>query len=413
MRIEPAIRTVLGLLLQAVFCAARAQDSTALNNLLPNPSFERTEPPPPSAGTVLSGAPVDAWLPTTWELGNGGAVYRCLDDGKQAHSGRRCVYFDTRKGGAAHLRYSPIPVAGRSAWTVRFWARGTGQVKVLAHEPPPPDRWVLLGEQAYLLQDDWRECEFRFTPPDGCAKWCFSLRPEGQAEVWLDDLLISCPGLPALDLPPTQPVGQDEHTLLYLSGEEPLDEARWFQRGQVSQSAAGAGHFGKSFLLGTEGYVASSADDFLKTACGTIELWVRFASPGNDGICHAVVSVPGPDGMMLCKDQYGHVSFGFGSGWARLCGVTAMGYAWAWQPGVWRHVAACWDREAVQLFVDGKLVAWEVNPRLARAVGPELGIGGPAWFAGAPSLEFDDLRISDVVRYRLPLAEPAPATTDK
>ena len=70
-----------------------------------------------------------------------------------------------------------------------------------------------------------------------------------------------------------------------------------------------------------------------------------------------------------------------------------MGYAGSWQPGVWRHLAACWDKELLQLFVDGKLIGWERNPKLSRFLGPELGIG-------SPGLELDDLRISDVVRYR-------------
>jgi hypothetical protein len=53
----------------------------------------------------------------------------------------------------------------------------------------------------------------------------------------------------------------------------------------------------------------------------------------------------------------------------------------------------------MQLFVDGKLIAWTDHPRLSRSLGPELGLG-------SAGLELDDLRISNVVRYRQPVPLP-------
>jgi len=51
-------------------------------NLLPNPSFEMVEPPPPSPEHPSpTDAPPDAWLPRTWSVGaEGGAVVTCPDD---------------------------------------------------------------------------------------------------------------------------------------------------------------------------------------------------------------------------------------------------------------------------------------------------------------------------------------------
>ncbi len=54
-----------------------------------------------------------------------------------------------------------------------------------------------------------------------------------------------------------------------------------------------------------------------------------------------------------------------------------------------------------ELFIDGKLVAWEIKPKLPRATGDELGLG-------SAGMELDDLRISNTVRYRVPLRLDGP-----
>ncbi len=50
----------------------------------------------------------------------------------------------------------------------------------------------------------------------------------------------------------------------------------------------------------------------------------------------------------------------------------------------------------MQLFIDGKLVAWEAKPKLLRYTNDELGIG-------SPGMELDDLRISNIPRYQAPV----------
>jgi len=360
-------------------------------NLLPNPSLELVEPPLPTDTSV---APRERWVPRTWDVSaDGGAVFTCPDDPAQAHSGRRSARFTVPRGGGA-LRYGPVPAAVAGPWTVRFWGRGQGRIAVGGFEVRP-DRWERLPLFATReLTSTWQvyECVVAALP-GGCRRWILELATQGTGDLWLDDLHLSCPGSAALGLPPDQPMTRDAATLLLLPFETPLDEDAYFLKGAVRLSAPEEGRFGRGLLLGPEAYVACSANENLDPAAGTIELWARFDSPGNDSLFRNLVGVPGPEGMSLHKDQYSHVAFGFSSGWAPLSYVQAQGHAWRWQPGVWRHFAACWDAQLLQLFVDGKLLGWRHQPRLSRWLGPELRLG-------SPGMALDDLRISKVVRYR-------------
>jgi hypothetical protein len=382
-------------------------------NLLPNPSFELTEPPPPTAQTATSSGPVPAaqWLPRTWDLGSdGGVPWRCPDDPARAHGGRRCAALSTTAG-HGWLRYGPIPAHRPGPWTVGACVRGTGQL-VLGGYEVRPDGWLRLPtEKAFPLAAEWNLCQMDIELPPGCRRWVLDLSTRGPTDVWLDDVALACPGFPALPLPPTAPLGRDADTLLYLPFEEPLNEDAFYVGGAVSfagsasgpapSDRAGEGRFGRALALGPDAYVACSATENLDPAQGTIELWFRLRAPGNDRLYRPLVSVPGPEGMSLCKDQYSHISFSFASGWRTLSGAWADGYAARWQPGVWRHLAACWNKEAMQVFVDGKLMAWCEQPALPRALGPELRLG-------SPDMEIDDLRISRTVRYRVPLPPATP-----
>ncbi|MBI3920685.1 MAG: hypothetical protein HY318_04640 [Armatimonadetes bacterium] len=370
-------------------------------NLLPNPSFESTEPPPPNAASAKEGGvvPADLWLPRTWNVyPQDGADYRSPDDPAQAHSGRRCVYCNAARGYGI-VRYGPMPIPKSDPWKFSFWARGKGQL-VVGFYQVLPDRWNRMQKEwPFTLEEQWKQFDLEVQPPNDYRQWILDLTTRGTTQVWIDDASVTYPGLTALALPPDKPVMKDEHTLLYLAFEEPLNEDAYFIKGQVHPSKDNQGRFGKSLIFGPEGYIACSANESLDPQEGTIEVWAKFNFPGNDGMYHNLVSVPGPEGMTLCKDQYSHVHFGFSSGWATLSNATAMGYAHYWQPGVWRHVAACWDKDLMQVFVDGKLIAWKDKPKLSRALGPELGIG-------SAGMEIDDLRISNIVRFRQSVPTP-------
>lgn len=390
MRAAPLSLAVVPLTMTALFtaevCAAPA-------NLLPNPSFELVEPPAPTAQCPT---PVKAlaslWLPRTWHAwAEGGAVLTLPDEPAQAHGGRRCVHISAERG-LGRARYQPIPAPGRQTWTVRAWVRGEGKVRLDIWNVST-DEWTPIDSRSFELTEAWAEANHEFEPPEGCRKWLLDLVTDGPTEAWIDDVLVTYPGLEPLGLPPAGALSRDEHTLLYLPFEEPFNEDAFFVKPQAELTGPDEGLFGRALRLGPDGYVACSANENLNPQQGTIEVWCKLLSPGNDGVSHPIVSVPGPEGVWLGKDQYAHVTFSFSTGWGRLSGTTALGYAGSWQPGVWRHLAACWDKELLQLFVDGKLIGWERNPKLSRFLGPELGIGSPA-------LELDDLRVSDVVRYR-------------
>jgi len=364
-------------------------------NVLPNGSFELVEPPTPTAELAKSGqaAPPDAWLPRTWNLwGQWGAAAKLPDDPAQAHTGARAVQFAAKQG-QCWLRYATLPVPDRQPWTVRFWARGQGKLSVGACDATT-DQWKHLPAQTVDVPAQWAELSATWTPPEGCTKWVLDFTNQGATECFIDDVTLTHPAFPALALPPTKPLTRDERTLLLLDFEEPLNEDAFYVGGQVAYADEGMPGFGKVLKLGPEAYVACSADENLSAPRGTVEVWVKLMAPGNNNFQQPFVSVPGPQGFWLGKNQYAHVGLGFSSGWGHVSGVTAMGYAGSWQP-CWRHAAACWDEAGMQLFVDGKLIGWQSQPKLLRTVGPELRIG-------APGMLLDNLRISDVVRYRVP-----------
>ncbi|MBI2299760.1 MAG: hypothetical protein HYU66_12610 [Armatimonadetes bacterium] len=370
-------------------------------DLLPNGSFESVEPPLPTAALKGQPAPADKWVPRTWWLIPAAwdvAGYSLPDDPAKAHTGRRCLAIDD-PGGGFSVRYGPIPHFDDRPWTVRFWAKGNGRLSAAAFEFFHPWTWNHLQDASFALTDQWQPYELSVAPPPECITWHLCL--SGAGRYWLDDVSVEHPGLVALGLPPDHAVTPDEHTLLHLPFEEPLDEYRFFVTGQVSLSAETEGRFGRALVLGPDGYVARSASGHLRRKVGTIECWAKLLSPGRDGQHQWLVQIPGPDGFSLRKDLFTHVIFSFGSDFRMLSAAWAEGYAYAWQPGVWRHYAVCWDTDLLELFIDGKLAAWEVHPALPAAVGDELGLG-PA------SMVFDDLRISDVVRYRVPVRTDGP-----
>jgi len=378
----------LGLILCALPTAAQQPA-----NLLPNGSFELVEPPPPTAATIAAAQPAapEDCLPRTWHYwAQWGATVKLPDDPARAHTGRRCVQFVADQG-QAFLRYWPLPVTDRRPWTVTLWARGTGKLALTALDMTT-DNWQEAPVQVFDLRPEWTEFTAQWTPPEGCRKWVLNLTHQGPTQCFIDDVSAACEGAQPPPWPPKGPLGRDGQTLLLLNFDQPLDPDAFYIGGQV-KPVEGMPGFGQALQLGPEGYVACSADENLDPQCGTIEVWCKLLAPGGNGISQPFVSIPGMEGMWLGKDQYSHVGFSFSSGWAPLSQATMLGYAGNWQP-CWRHVAACWDADALQLFVDGKLIAWQTKPRLSRFLGPELRLG-------SPGMVIDDLRISRTVRYRV------------
>jgi len=412
--------TVLAVFVLGWLRTAPAADRVAsADNLLPNPSFELSEPPVPTSETAKAGAPQDLWLPRTWEVYvPAGARYRLTDDPGQAHTGRRCVSINT-PGPAAVLRYGPLPITDALPWSVSMWARGTGTLTVAAMQL---ERNQTFGRVTVALSNTWNEVTLDFAPPADAAKWWLDIGHSGPAELWVDDASISHPGIMPLGLPPELPLTPDTHTLLYLPCDElrvgerdgdvqflTLDEIELVGVGHTEQSKPGEGRFGRAMGLWPGSSLLCSANQYLNPASGTVELWIKLRTPRNDGISQHFIGVPGPDGMYFGKHVWGQMALAFSRGWQRLCGAgVSPNPANEWQPGVWRHFAACWDARALEVFVDGKLVAWEANPQLAGSLGDALTIGGSNWGVDLGSFDFDDLRISDVARYHWPVPSQRP-----
>jgi hypothetical protein len=396
------IRHLAGLIALLLAAAgAFAQDASQPVNLLPNPSFEWVEPPVPTAQTASQPVKAETYLPRTWNIsGQSGAEVTCPDDKAQAHTGSRCIKIKAAKNQQGVVRYYYMPIPRPLTLTVRFWARGEGQLGVECRQLLK-DRWSEPTSQPpSAVSKDWKQYETKLEiKKPGQYVLDIDNPPAQPTEVWIDDVFVGYPGMPELPWPPTKAMTKDKDTLLLLDFEKWFNENLFFVKQKAGLSKEGEGVHGKCLQLGAEGYVACSANDNFDCRQGTIEVWFKMVASGADGLSHTLVTVPGPDGMWMGIDSYAHVGFSMSNGWRTVCGYEHLGNAWDWQPGVWRHMAACWDKDMLQVFVDGKLVVWEHNPKLPRFMGPELGIG-------SPNMELDDLRISKVVRYRQPVPPP-------
>lgn len=365
-----------------------------LTNLLANPSFEMVEPPPPNAKTASQQA-IDpaSFVPRTWDVyARNGALISCPADKAQAHSGNRCIYMQAIKGTAGVINRNLV-VPADATWTIALWARGQGNLNIRM-DSVLADKIEAGAVKTVKMSEHWEKYEFEVPMQAGIAS--LNIYVENSGSVWLDDVLVSYPGLKELGLPTTKKLSKDDGTLLYLPFEQWFDEDVFFVKQKVELSKEGEGVFGKCLKVGAEGYVACSANESMEASRGTIEAWVRFQTAGNDQQSKPVISVPGPNGMWMGRNQYGHVGIYFSSGWKTQCGAQATGYANHWQPGTWRHLAACWDKDMIQVFVDGKMIAWCYEPVLVRMLGSELSIG-------AQNMDIDELRISNFVRYRQPM----------
>lgn len=355
-----------------------ARDAAPVN-ALPNGGFELIEP---DASQRL--------IPRTWTVRARG---ESRVEVVPREDRERCLRL-AKKGTTPQVLYDGIPLAAPTTWTLGFEIRGGGDVRtqVLACEN---GRWRVVLNEGVKATTEWQSRQFSLTPPSTAT--ALRLQFSASGEVFLDNVLFGHLGLPRLGLPPLKRLLKDVDTLLLLDFESDLDPFQYFVKGDVERG--GKGRFGAGLRQGAGAYVATSAEDFLDPRAGTIELWVRLMVPGNERVSRPFVSVPGMRGLWLGRDQYGHISFRLCRHWGVGVRVWADGYARNWQPGVWRHIAACWDADLVQLWVDGRLLHSAPAKNLPDSFGPELRLG-------APGMIIDELRISRTVRYRVDVSRP-------
>ena len=212
--------------------SARAGDATTQpshlgENILPNPSFELTEPPPPMP-EFKDAIPQDRYLPRTWEVWAKGVQYRLLDDPRQAHSGRRCVYFKSDGRAGAVLRYADVPIFDQKPWTVKVWARGKGQIYISA------GRWDYQIQHIQTpLTDKWTQYEMQFVCPKERDVFWLDITHCGAAEMWVDDVSLTHPALAPLNIVPQKPLGKDPPARCCTC---PAKNSRWTRRSATCSS---------------------------------------------------------------------------------------------------------------------------------------------------------------------------------
>ena len=350
----------------ALICCSSAVFAAGpvLVNALPNGGFELAEAD--ASGRLV---------PRTWDVRVRGAS---RIEVVPRQGGGRCLRM-SRKGAAPQILYGSIPIAEPVVWTLAFELRGDGDVRaqVLASES---GRWRVVSDERVAATSEWQNHQFAVVLPQTATALRAQFSASGEA--FVDNVLFGHPGLPRLDLPPMERVVKDSDTLLLLDFETDLDPFQYFIKGDVERCVEG--RFGSGLRQGAGAYVATSAEDFLEARAGTIELWVKLLVPGGERVARPFVSVPGMRGLWLGRDQYGHMSFSIRRHWGVGVRVWADGYARSWQPGVWRHVAACWDHELVQLWVDGRLLHSAPAQNLPDSFGPELRLGAPGMVTVTP-----------------------------
>ena len=221
--------------------------------------------------------------------------------------------------------------------------------------------------------------------------------------------------------PPDAPFAVDAQTLLLVHFDHSLaaDDAR----GEPLPSGAaglGEGRFGQAagfrrgLALGADGVrlpfeaPAYPAADNLNPDRGTLEFWFRpaFSEPLDEhgrylhylldarrGTAEGIV-------LLLIRGADGQRTFQF---WEKQGEEPESGLTVDvadWQPGVWRHIALTWDGPSRALWFDGQRVAeHEGGPERLSVVSDVLRFGSVPWDAHYADGWFDELRISDGVRY--------------
>ena len=84
-----------------------------------------------------------------------------------------------------------------------------------------------------------------------------------------------------------RPLAANPDTLLLLAFEKPFDPFETFVKGDVAFIADG--RFGNALRQGADAYVAMSAEDCIDPREGSIEVWVRFLTPGDDRVSRTIV----------------------------------------------------------------------------------------------------------------------------
>ncbi|NOX60484.1 MAG: hypothetical protein GXP42_00820, partial [Chloroflexi bacterium] len=201
-----------------------------------------------------------------------------------------------------------------------------------------------------------------------------------------------------VSLPLTRP---DPAALLLLPFDGSLSDPDGGEPEQAVGLAFVPGRFGKAVEVGEAARLQYDARGRVDTRRGGVEFWVRPNWSGLDKKHHVLLEISDPardemDDSPGYRLRLGHVNG------ALYVWVTnfddfdkaAWGDVAEWRAGEWRHVAATWDEQRLNLFVDGRLL-WGESLRVpisgtARAIAVGSALDGE----DAADAAFDSLRIS-------------------
>lgn len=127
---------------------------------------------------------------------------------------------------------------------------------------------------------------------------------------------------------------------------------------------------GKAAVVGTSGarkeklyHAVYKKADLLRTDHGTVSFFVKPVTwNGDDKDFHVLFQAVGPDSSLIVYKYINSNSLMFLLGPSRPVNgkylwSTAGGSVKKWKAGEWHHIAAAYDRELIELFIDGKRVS--------------------------------------------------------
>ena len=168
---------------------------------------------------------------------------------------------------------------------------------------------------------------------------------------------------------------------------------------ETIQNVFQSGVSGKAAVIGTAGakkdklyHAVYHAKDLLRTDQGTVSFFVKPQTwNGDDKDFHVLFQAVGPDSSMIIYKYINSNSMMFLLGPSKPVNgkylwSTAAGSVKKWKAGTWHHIAAAYDKEFIELFLDGKRVS-----KIRRKAIPERGMAILFWALTAESLRLKTL----------------------
>ena len=165
------------------------------------------------------------------------------------------------------------------------------------------------------------------------------------------------------------------------------------------------GRFGQaaSVVDGSALRYPSPGPDFLRR--GGVEFWVQPHWPGEDEGPHILLEVGDPVCLAAASAPCYRLRLAHESGYVYAWATdfddldkAAWGDVSGWQAGEWHHLAATWDEQRLNLYLDGRLAWAEALRRPITATATMVAIGGALQGEYAADAAFDDLRFSSFPR---------------